>query len=115
MAAPARCCDRNAKSSISSRETSSISATFSAVSPIAMYTSGSPSAGVQVPWSPAERAALRAAASSNLWFWVLGVWSELPPTMKRLTASTPAATNTSPSPARTACAAIRMVWSDDEQ
>ena len=37
------------------------------------------------------------------------------PFMKRLTVSTPAATNTSPSPALMACVAMRMVWSDDEQ
>ena len=35
--------------------------------------------------------------------------------MKRLTVSTPAATKTSPSPARMACAAMRIVCSDDEQ
>ena len=37
------------------------------------------------------------------------------PFAKRDTVSTPAATKTSPSPARIACAAMRMVWSEDEQ
>jgi len=37
------------------------------------------------------------------------------PLAKRDTVSTPAATKTSPSPARIACAAMRMVCSDDEQ
>jgi hypothetical protein len=45
---------------------------------------------------------------------VSGIPSELPLT-KRLTISTPAATNTSPSPDLMAWAAMRMVWSDDEQ
>ena len=37
------------------------------------------------------------------------------PDMNRLTVSTPAATNTSPSPALIAWAAMRIDWSDEEQ
>ena len=37
------------------------------------------------------------------------------PFMNRLTVSTPPETNTSPSPALIACAAMRMVCNDDEQ
>ena len=47
--ATARSCERSPHSSISSRETPSASTTFSAVSPIAMYTSGRPVGGVHLP------------------------------------------------------------------
>jgi hypothetical protein len=57
---------------------------------------------------------LRSPASWNFGFWVSGQLSELP-FPNRLTHSTPAAMNASPSPALIACAAMRMVWSDDEQ
>ena len=45
---------------------------------------------------------------------VAGHESEVP-WAKRDTVSTPAETKTSPSPARIACSAIRVVCSDDEQ
>ena len=90
-------CDSNANWSCSARETPSIPATFSAVCPIAMYTSGNPSLDVQV--SPATAIAVeRAAASSKMWLAVSGSVSEFPFT-KLLTLSTPAAMNASPSPA----------------
>ena len=60
---------------------------------------------------------LRGAAPgprSNSGFWVSGRPSEEPLT-NRDTVSTPAEMNTSPSPARIACMAIRVVCSDDEQ
>jgi hypothetical protein len=55
-----------------------------------------------------------AAAASNFGFWVSGSESELP-FANRDTISTPAEMNTSPSPARIACSAIRVVCSDEEQ
>lgn len=45
---------------------------------------------------------------------MFGMPSDIP-CPKRLTASTPAAMNTSPSPARMAWAAMRMVCSEEEQ
>ncbi len=45
----------------------------------------------------------------------LGGPSSAMPLLKRLTVSTPAAMKTSPSPALMAWAAMRMVWSDEEQ
>ncbi len=59
---------------------------------------------------------VRACAASKIGFvssWP-GIMSLLPLT-NRLTVSTPADTKTSPSPARIACIAIRVVCSDDEQ
>jgi len=76
--------------------------------------SGSPSAGFHDSAPPLDRAAVRRAASAKRGFVVSGRLSELP-LMKRLTISTPAARKTSPSPARMAWAAMRMVCSDDEQ
>jgi hypothetical protein len=58
------------------------------------------------------RSVVRASASAKAALW--GPVSEAP-YWKRLTVSTPAATKTSPSPALMAWAAIRMVWSDEEQ
>ncbi len=55
---------------------------------------------------------VRATAAACLGFW--GPLSAKP-WMKRLTVSTPAATNTSPSPALIAWAAMRTDISDDEQ
>ena len=55
---------------------------------------------------------MRARASSNFGF---GGPVSAAPYWKRLTVSTPPAMNTSPSPERIACAAMRIVWSDDEQ
>ena len=55
-----------------------------------------------------------AAAASNFSLRVPGMWSEVP-LAKRETVSTPAETNTSPSPALIAWNAIRVVWTDDEQ
>ncbi len=112
--ATALCWDRAANSSISWRLTFSSSRTFSAVWPMAMYTSGSPDAGAQRSEPPRAREALRSSAPANRALWVSGMPSDMP-CAKRLTASTPAAMNTSPSPALMACAAIRIVWSDDEQ
>jgi hypothetical protein len=55
-----------------------------------------------------------ASASAKTGFCVSGSESLLPFT-KRLTISTPAEMNTSPSPALIACIAIRVVCSDEEQ
>ncbi len=63
---------------------------------------------------PAVRFSVRASASVNFSLCVPGPPSDMPE-RKRLTVSTPPATNTSPSPALIACAAMRMVCSDDEQ
>ena len=57
---------------------------------------------------------VRASASANPGLWVPGSPSDMP-FANRLTVSTPPATNTSPSPALMAWAAIRMVCSDEEQ
>ena len=57
---------------------------------------------------------MRACASSNTGLSVSGSESLLPLAC-RLTISTPAETNTSPSPALIACMAIRVVCSDDAQ
>jgi hypothetical protein len=113
-ASTARCWERSANSSISSRVTRSASATFSAVWPIAMYTSGRPGAGVHGGWPPALRAVVRVSATANSGLWVSGSPSDMP-FPKRLTVSTPPATNVSPSPAWMACAAMRIVCSDEEQ
>ena len=76
--------------------------------------SGSPGAGVHGSEPPSARAALRSSAPWNAALCVLGMPSAAPcPNL--LTASTPAATNTSPSPALMAWAAMRMVCKDDEQ
>ena len=68
------------------------------------------------PWSLPALGALgrpRLGVGEQL---VVGAGNAVRPSRsKRLTVSTPAATNTSPSPARIACAAIRIVWSDEEQ
>src|SRR6185312_10086178 len=56
----------------------------------------------------------RSSASPKIGLCVSGHESELP-LAKRETVSTPAETNTSPSPARMACIAMRVVCSDDEQ
>ena len=56
----------------------------------------------------------RSSASAKIGLWVSGHESELP-LAKRETVSTPAETNTSPSPALMACIAMRVVCSDDEQ
>ena len=58
------------------------------------------------------RSAVRASASANSG--LCGPVSEAP-YWKRLTVSTPPQRNTSPSPALIACAAMRIVCSDDEQ
>ncbi len=57
---------------------------------------------------------MRAFASSYLWFWVSGQWSEVP-LAKRDTVSTPAEMKTSPSPALIAWKAIRVVCTEEEQ
>ena len=92
-------------------------ATFSAVWPIGMYTSGSrPSArgSVQVSAPPSARVAVRASASAKIGLCVSGQWSAVP--LEKLeTVSTPAEMNTSPSPALIACSAIRVVCSEEEQ
>ena len=69
--------------------------------------SGRPAAGFQGSVNFAERDSVRARASPNTGFMALPL-SEAPEP-KRETVSTPAAMNTSPSPERIACAAIRMV------
>ena len=66
--------------------------------------------GVPAP----DRASVRASAPVNTGFLVSGQLSLLP-LPNRLTHSTPAETYTSPSPARMAWNAIRVVCSDDEQ
>ncbi len=73
--------------------------------------SGRPGWGSQLA-APLAASAERACASANSG--LAGPLSDMP-FMNRLTVSTPAATNTSPSPALMACAAIRMAWSEDEQ
>ena len=55
---------------------------------------------------------MRARAASNFGF---GGPVSAAPCMNRLTVSTPPAMNTSPSPERIACAAMRIVCNDDEQ
>ena len=75
--------------------------------------SGRPGWGVQGSPARSERCAVRAMASAKSGFTALPL-SEAP-LAKRDTVSTPAAMKTSPSPARMACAAMRIVWSDDEQ
>src|SRR5580658_5022273 len=79
---------------------------------MAMYMSPRPLGGVHGSVTAGLRAAVRASASANIGLW--GPVSEAP-NWKRLTVSTPPARNTSPSPALMAWAAMRMVWSDDEQ
>src|SRR5438046_8877544 len=71
---------------------------------------GSCQIGVSAP----DRASVRASAWVNTEFLVSGQLSLLP-LPNRLTHSTPAETNTSPSPALIAWKAIRVVCSDDEQ
>ena len=71
-----------------------------------------PVSGVQGSVTAGARSAVRPSASAKSELW--GPVSEAP-FMKRLTVSTPAATKTSPSPARMAWAAMRMVCSEDEQ
>src|ERR1035438_1161238 len=61
-----------------------------------------------------DRCTLRASASAKTGLCVSGQLSLLP-VANRLTHSTPADTNTSPSPALMAWNAIRVVCSDDEQ
>ncbi len=63
---------------------------------------------------PCAVSLVRSSASAKRGFWVPGRWSEVP-FAKRDTVSTPAETNTSPSPALMAWKAIRLVWTDDEQ
>ena len=65
----ARVWESTANSSISWRVTFSNSATFSAVWPMAMYTSGSPAGGVQGSVTAGVRAAVRASASAKLSLW----------------------------------------------
>ncbi len=71
-----------------------------------------PLEGVQGSLTAGFRLAVRASASAKAGLW--GPVSDTP-YWKRLTASTPAATKTSPSPARMAWAAMRMAWRDEEQ
>src|SRR5215471_3768244 len=71
---------------------------------------GSRQTGVSAP----DRASVRASAPVNTGFLVSGQLSLLP-LANRLTHSTPAEMNTSPSPALMAWKAIRVVCSDDEQ
>ena len=63
---------------------------------------------------PAAYSWVRASASAKSGFWVFGRWSEVP-LRKRETVSTPAETKTSPSPARIAWKAIRVVCSEEAQ
>jgi hypothetical protein len=92
-------------------------ATFSAVCPIATYTSGTwpSSRGSRQPGAPApDRAAVRSSAVANTGLCVSGQLSLLP-FAYLLTHSTPAEMNASPSPALMAWNAIRVVCSEDEQ
>ena len=57
---------------------------------------------------------MRFIESANRLLVLPGMPSDMPP-MNRLTVSTPAEMNTSPSPALMACIAMRVVCSDDEQ
>ena len=61
----ARCWDRRANSSISSRLTFSYSATFSAVWPMAMYTSGRPAGGAHGSVTAGVRTLVRCSASAK--------------------------------------------------
>src|SRR5579859_4473983 len=92
-------------------------ATFSAVCPMAMYTSGtSPSSrgSCQSGAPSADRATVRCCAPAKTGFCVSGQLSLLPwPNL--LTHSTPADRNTSPSPALMAWNAILVVWGEEEQ
>ena len=63
---------------------------------------------------PAACSSVRALASSYLWLWVSGQWSEVP-LANRETVSTPAEMNAWPSPALIAWKAIRVVCTEDEQ
>src|SRR5690242_3006813 len=73
--------------------------------------SGSPDGGSHDD-APFVRSRERSSASENN-----GLWGPVSaaPNWKRDTVSTPAHTNASPSPARTAWAAMRIDCSDDEQ
>ena len=57
---------------------------------------------------------MRSCAAANRGFLVSG-WPSEEPLTNRDTVSTPAEMNTSPSPARMACIAIRVVCSEDAQ
>ena len=115
---PARCWDRAAKRSISSRGDALGQRDVLRRLPhrdVGVGEQAVRSAGRATRRRPPPRTrAVRSCASSNSGFLVPGIPSELP-FSKRDTVSTPAARNTSPSPARIACAAIRAVCSDDEQ
>ena len=78
IAASALCWLITPYSSMACRLTPLSSATFSAVSPIEMYKSASPSAGVQTPWPPSERTLLRAPGPLKIGLTVSGRLSELP-------------------------------------
>ena len=84
--------------SISSRVTSYLSATFSAVSPMLMKAAGRPSG----------------FPGNSRGFCVSG-WSANLPSGERVLDSTPAHTNAEPSPALMAWKAIRTACSDDAQ
>ena len=84
--------------SISARVTSYLSATFSAVSPMLIKTSGNPSG------LPGIRRGLRVSG-----------WSVNTPNGERVLDSTPTQTNAEPSPAFMAWKAIRTACSDDAQ
>jgi hypothetical protein len=126
MAFSARFWLRTPNSSMSCLLTSLSCARFSAVCPMARYTSGSspPDRGsTQLGAPPADRRTDRSRAPSNRGFCQppptsscasAGSPSELP-RASRETHSTPAETNTSPSPARMAWKAIRVVCRDDAQ
>jgi hypothetical protein len=117
---------RTPNSSISSRVTPRSWARFSAVCPMARYTSGSsPSSrgSCQTSAPPAALAPDRSRAASNAGFCQPpptsacasgGSPSELPRAYRE-TVSTPAEMNTSPSPALMAWNAIRVVCSDEAQ
>ncbi len=66
------------------------------------------------PTPPSAVFFVRASASAKSGLWVSGQWSEVP-LPKRDTVSTPAETNTSPSPALMAWKAIRVVCTDEAQ
>src|SRR4051812_2645508 len=73
--------------------------------------SGSPDGGSHDA-APLVRSRVRSSASENLVLW--GPVSDAP-NWNRETVSTPAHTNTSPSPARIAWAAMRIACNEDEQ
>ena len=110
---PRRCCDRAANSSISSRRHAfGLDARSRRSGPSRCRRRGGRSAASTAADRRRWRSFVRSRASPNF---SLGGPVSAAPYWKRLTVSTPPEMNTSPSPALIACAAMRIVCSDDEQ